>query len=199
MVFVGLTGGIGSGKSVVAGRLRQLGAYVVDADQVARAVVAPGAPALAEIVAHFGTQMLAADGSLRRQELARVVFHDAAALSALNQIMHPRIAKMTAELFCAARDAGSTVLVHDMPLLVEQGLAADYDVVLVVCAPVAVRLERLALRGIARDDALARMAAQATDDQRLEVADFTIDNGAGLEATLAQVDQLWPELIRGLS
>jgi dephospho-CoA kinase len=192
--MVGLTGGIGSGKSVVAGRLEELGAFVVDADRVAREIVAPGMPALAEIAAHFGSGMIAADGSLRRGELARVVFHDPAQLRVLNGITHVRIAQRTASLFAGARAAGATVLVHDMALIVESGLAGDYDVVVVVTAPVELRIARLAGRGIDREDALARMAVQASDAQRAAVADHTIDNGGDLGSTLAQVDRLWGAL-----
>jgi dephospho-CoA kinase len=182
----------------VAGRLRELGAFVVDADEVAREVVLPGTPALAEIAEHFGAGIIAVDGTLRRQELARVVFNDPAELRVLNRIMHQRMAQRTDSLFEQARAAGAAVLVHDMALLVEGNLMADYDLVVVVSAPVELRLERLAGRGIARQDALARMAAQATDSQRGAVADFLIDNSGDRAATMVQVDRLWEKLQQGL-
>lgn len=193
MIRVGLTGGIGAGKSVVAARMRELGAFVVDADAVAREVVRPGEPALAEIAAQFGPEVLDPDGTLRRAHLAGIVFGDPVALDRLNRIMAPRIAQRTAEVVAAAGEV--PVLVYDMPLLVEHGLAGEYDEVVVVVAPVAVRLARLAARGIAAEDAQARMAAQASDAQRAAVATRVIDNSGPLGATLLQVDRLWAELL----
>ena len=193
MLRVGLTGGIGSGKSLVAELLRALGAVVVDADLVARDVVEPGTPALAEIAQRFGTGVIRPDGALDRPALAEIVFRDSHALADLNAITHPRIAERSAELIAAAPDGA--VVVYDMPLLVENGLAAAYDVVLVVDCPDDVRLQRLVrLRGMDPADARARMAAQASRQERLDVADFVVDNSGPPELTRAQVEALWPQL-----
>ncbi|MGV1004685.1 MAG: dephospho-CoA kinase [Candidatus Nanopelagicales bacterium] len=194
---IGLTGGIGAGKSVVAARLRELGAVVIDADAIAREIMEPGLPTLAEVIARFGANFLDDQGRLRRAELAARVFPDAAALRDLNSITHPEIARRTAALAAAARDAGVPVLVLDMPLLVENGQAGDYDAVVVVSASREERLRRLELRGLARGDAEARMAAQATDQQRLAFADFVIDNSGALSSTLQQVDAVWALLVSG--
>ncbi len=193
MLRVGLTGGIGSGKSEVARLLAARGAVVVDADEVARDVVRVGEPALAEIRERFGDDVIRPDGTLDRAGLAGIVFPDPDALAALNAIMHPRIAERSAALVESAPE--DAVVVYDMPLLVEQGLEAAYDVVVVVDCPDEVRLDRLVrLRGLDRDDALARMARQAGREQRLEAADFVIDNGGGLDALVPQIAALWAAL-----
>lgn len=189
---VGLTGGIGSGKSEVARRLAWHGAVVVDADAIAREIVEPGQPALEEIRAEFGDAVLRADGSLDRAALAAIVFADADRLAALNAITHPRIAARSAELMAAAPADG--VVVYDMPLLVENRLAEGWDVVVVVDAPDEVRLDRLVGRGLDREDAQRRMAAQATREQRLAVADEVVDNGGSLAELRGQVDALWERL-----
>jgi dephospho-CoA kinase len=194
-IRVGLTGGIGSGKSTVAAMLAQRGAVVVDADAIARALVAPGEPALAAIVERFGQGVLLPDGTLDRAGLAALVFPDEAALAALDAIMHPRIAARSAELLAAAEAAGTEVVVYDMPLLVEQGLGAGFDVVLVVLASREVRLERLALRGIAAADAAERMARQATDEQRRAAADVVVVNDGDLAALAAEVDRAWGVIV----
>jgi dephospho-CoA kinase len=191
VIRVGLTGGIGSGKSTVARMLAERGALVVDGDQIARELVVPGAPALVAIVARFGAGVLRPDGTLDRSGLADIVFPDPAALADLDAIMHPRIAEWSAQLLDAAERAGLPVVVYDMPLLVENGQADDFDVVVVVQAPVEVRLARLAVRGVRVADAQQRMARQATDEERAAVADIVIDN-SGDEAGLAeQVDRAW--------
>jgi len=194
MLSVGLTGGIGSGKSSVSARLSTLGALVIDSDLIAREIVEPGEPALAEVEVRFGPGVIRADRTLDRQALADIVFHDPAALAALNDIMLPRIGARTSAIEAAApHDA---VVVHDSPLLVEQGLAAVYDVVVVVDCPDEVRLERLVeQRRMSATDARARMAAQATRDERLAVADFVLDNSGSLADLHAQVDQLWAHLL----
>lgn len=189
MIRVGLTGGIGSGKSTVAGLLAEHGALVIDADGIAREVVEPGQPALAEITQRFGSGVLAADGSLDRGALAAIVFHDTAALSDLNAITHPRIAARTAELIEAA--PADAVVVYDMPLLVENGLAEGWDVVLVVEADRDVRVHRLIERGLDEVDIQARMARQATDEQRRAVADVVIDNSGDLASLRARVNEAW--------
>lgn len=191
-VKVGLTGGIGSGKSTVARLLSERGAFVVNADEIAREVVAPGTEGLAELVEAFGTGILNADGTLNRLGLAEVVFNDTIGRAALDTITHPRIAARTAEIMAGA-PAGA-VIVHDVPLLTELGLAPAYDFVIVVDAPEDVRIERLRQRGLNEVDARARIAAQATREQRLAIADAVLDNANGLDQLEAQVQDLWPRL-----
>lgn len=198
MLRVGLTGGIGSGKSEVARRLAELGAVVVDADAIAREIVEPGQPALAEIRAEFGDGVMAADGSLDRAALAAVVFSDAERLAALNAITHPRIAQRSAALIAAA--PADAVVVYDMPLLVENGLTDGWDLVVVVDCPDEARVDRLVRdRGMDPDDARARIAAQATREQRLAAADVVLDNAGTRDALRAQVDALWARLVRTAS
>ena len=194
MKSVALTGGIGSGKSTVASLLAERGAYVVDADAIAREVVRPGEPALRQIAQEFGSEVLAPDGSLDRGALASVVFGDSAALARLNAITHPRIAQRSAELTASA--PADALVVYDMPLLVEQGPEAlvGWDAVVVVDAPDEVRLERLVTRGLDRADAQRRMAAQASREERLAAADVVIDNGRDLAHTEEQVQGLWNRL-----
>lgn len=194
MLKVGLTGGMGSGKSTVARRLRELGATVIDADAIAREIVEPGQPALRELATAFGTDILLADGSLNRAELARRAFADDASRETLNSITHPRIAERTAERYREAAETGAEIVVYDMPLLIENGLDKDQDVVVVVHADVATRLDRLvAHRGVDRDDAARRIAAQIDDETRKVAADIVLDN-SGTEAQLvAQVDRVWNE------
>ncbi|WP_152191007.1 dephospho-CoA kinase [Georgenia satyanarayanai] len=192
MLRLGLTGGIGAGKSTVARELERLGAVVVDADMIAREVVAPGAAGLAAVVAEFGEGVLAADGALDRAALGRIVFADPAARARLEEITHPLIAAETARRV-AGLPAG-TVVVHDVPLIVERGLADRYDLVAVVGADEEVRLERLVRdRGMSREDARARIDAQATDAERRAVADVWLDNSGSPEALLSQVRRLWHE------
>jgi dephospho-CoA kinase len=191
MIRVGLTGGIGAGKSTVSRMLVEKGAVVVDGDQIARDLVAPGEPALAEIVERFGQGVLLPTGELDRSGLAALVFPDPEALDALDSIMHPRIAARAAEMLAAAERDGSRVVVYDMPLLVENGSADDFDVVVVVHAPVEVRLARLAVRGVAVADARERMARQASDAERAAVATILIDNGGDEDQLISQVDRAW--------
>ncbi len=200
MRVIGLTGGMGSGKSTVAALLAAAGAVVVDADQAARDVVEPGQPALAEIVDRFGDEVLAADGTLDRPALARVVFADAEALADLEAITHPRIAERIAEQFTAVADAEAAdgherTVVLDHPLLVETGQARQHEIVLVVVAPVDVRVRRLADgRGIDEEDARARIARQTSDETRRAAATHVIDNGGDLDALAEQVEELVDEL-----
>jgi dephospho-CoA kinase len=194
MLRIGLTGGIGAGKSTVADRLRELGATVVDADQLAREVVQPGTAGLAAVVDEFGAQILLPDGQLDRPALGRLIFADEAARKRLSEIMHPLIAERTAQLVSEA--AADAVLVHDVPLLVENGLAPAYHLVVVVHAPERERIRRLIdNRGMSADDAWARVRAQATDEERRAVADVWIDNSGTPEQTRAQVDAIWRERI----
>lgn len=195
MLTVGLTGGIGSGKSTVSSLLASYGAVVVDADLLAREVVAPGTPGLAAVVEAFGPGVLLPGGALDRPALGAIVFGDPAQLARLNAIVHPLIAQLTAERFAAA--AGAAVLVHDVALLVENGLAGSYDEVVVVVAGPEAQLDRLVrLRGLTVVDARARLAAQASDEQRLSVATRVLHNDGPPAALQAQVQTLWAELLR---
>ena len=195
MLIVGLTGGIGAGKSEALRLLAERGAVAIDADRIAREVVAPGTGGLDAVVAEFGSEVLAPDGSLDRPRLGRVVFADPERLRALNAIVHPLVAARSAELREAADP--DAVVVEDVPLLAENGLADRYDTVVVVDASDATRLDRLVrLRGMSEEDARARMAAQATREERLAIADVVLDND-GTRADLArQIDELWERLVR---
>ncbi|WP_083473216.1 MULTISPECIES: dephospho-CoA kinase [unclassified Frankia] len=192
--MVGLTGGIGSGKSAVSELLVGYGAYLVDADRIAREVVEPGSEGLAAVVAAFGPAMLGPDGALDRAALGQVVFADETSRRRLESITHPLIrATMERRIAAAPADA---IVIHDVPLLVEGGSHGGYDLVLVVEAPRELRLERLARRGLPRDQAEARMAAQATDERRRAVADILIDNGGSIDDLGARVREVWQELLR---
>ncbi len=195
MLKVGLTGGIGSGKSWVSARLASHGAVVFDADLLAREVVAGGSPGFEQVVARFGPQVVGRDGRLDRQALGRRVFADAADLADLNTIVHPLVGERASTLIEQAELAGVPMVVYDVPLLVENGLANSYDVVVVVDAPVEVQLSRLVGdRGMSRADALARIAQQSTRDVRLAAADEVLDNGGSLDELADQVDLLWQRL-----
>ncbi|ROO84030.1 dephospho-CoA kinase [Actinocorallia herbida] len=192
-VRVGLTGGIGMGKSEVSRRLVGHGAVLIDSDALAREVVEPGTPGLAAIVEEFGEGVLRPDGALDREALGAIVFADAAKLKALNAITHPLIGARGQELLEAAPD--DAVVVYDVPLLAENGLKPLYDLVVVVDAPVEVQIERLtSQRGMAEEAARARIAAQATREQRLAIADRVIDNSGTLAELHARVDELWASL-----
>lgn len=198
---VGLTGGIGAGKSAVAGRLAELGAMVIDADALAREVVAAGTEGWRLIVDEFGADVLRPDGELDRSALGDMVFGDPAALGRLNAIVHPLVSRRSAELAAAA--PAETIVVHDVPLLVENGLAPAYDVVVVVRADAELRIRRLVeTRGMSEEQVRARMAAQATDAERRAVADVVLDNSGTPDQLRALVEQLWgrlPALGAGLS
>jgi dephospho-CoA kinase len=192
IVMVGLTGGIGAGKSEVARRLAELGARVIDADRLAREAVAPGTEGLAEVVSVFGAELLGPDGALDRPALGRRVFGDDDARHRLETIIHPRVRARTAELIAEAPPG--SVVVNDVPLLVEAGLAPGFDVVVVVQADEAARVRRLMdIRGMSEAEAHARIAAQATDEQRRAVADVVLHNDGSLEDLRAAVDNLWRE------
>ncbi|MBV2365233.1 dephospho-CoA kinase [Streptomonospora nanhaiensis] len=193
MLRVGLTGGIGSGKSAVARRLAEHGAVVVDADQIAREVVEPGTPGLAEVVAEFGEEVLTPEGRLDRPRLGEIVFSDSARLARLNAIVHPRVAARTEELMAAA--PVDAVVVYDVPLLVENDLGALYDVVVVVDLPEEEQVARVvANRGMPADQVRARIKAQATRERRRAAADVVIDN-SGTPADLdRRVAELWADL-----
>jgi dephospho-CoA kinase len=191
---IGLTGGIGSGKSTVSRLLADHGAVIVDADAIAREVVEPGTPGLAAVVEAFGPSVLAADGSLDRPALADVVFADPEARRRLDAIVHPLVRARAGELAAAAPP--DAVVVHDVPLLVETGQAAAYDLVLVVEADPETRVARLVQRGLTAEDARARIAAQATDEQRRAVADVVLDNSGTPEQLADQVDRFWAERVQ---
>ena len=195
MLKVGLTGGIGAGKSEVSRLLVERGAVLIDADRIAREVVAPGTEGLAAVVAAFGAQVLAPDGSLDRPKLGSIVFADPEKLAVLNSIVHPLVGARSRELESAAPE--DAVVVHDVPLLTENGLAALYDVVVVVDASTETQLDRLVrLRGMTESDARARMAAQATREQRREIADVVIDNDVPLPELEQRVRDVWADLVR---
>jgi dephospho-CoA kinase len=195
MLRVGLTGGIGAGKSEVSRLLAARGAVVIDADAVAREVVEPGTPGLAEVVAAFGPGVLRPGGDLDRPRLGEIVFADPELRARLNAIVHPKVAARMSELEQAAGTAG--IVVHDVPLIAENGLAGGYDVVVVVDAPPSVQLDRLMTRrGMTREQAEARMAAQASRPQRLAIAGLVIDNSGSLSELGRQVGELWTELRR---
>jgi len=194
MLRIGLTGGIGSGKSTAAARFAELGALVIDADALAREVVAAGTPGLDRIIARFGDEVLRPDGSLDRPKLGRLVFGDPAALADLNAIVHPLVAERSAELMAAA--GPDAVVVYDVPLLVENDLAAGFDAVVVVEAPLQLRLARLASRGLAEDEARARIGRQASDEQRRAVATVLLDNSGSRAELGRQVEAAWRRLVR---
>ena len=197
MIVGGLTGGIGSGKSAVSRLLAGHGAVVVDADLVAREVVEPGTPGLEAVVERFGPSVLGPDGALDRGALGRLVFGDPVALAALNAVLHPRIGARTAELVEQARAAGARVLVHDVALLVENGLAPLYDAVVVVAVTPMTQLDRLVrLRGMDEPDARARIGAQSVLADKLAVATHVLQNDGPIRELPAQVARLWVELER---
>lgn len=196
MKLIGLTGGIGSGKSTVAKLLKERGCYVIDADKIAREIVQPGQPALSELADAFGQDILNEDGSLNRGLLAQRAFADKQQTQKLNDITHPRINQRTNELIEAARDTQEFTL-YDMPLLVDKGLHEDMDYTVVVVVEEDERVRRLvASRGLDADDARARIRAQVTDEQRRAVADFVIDNNGSVDELDGQVDKVM-EILRG--
>lgn len=194
MLLVGLTGGIGSGKSTVARLLEARGAVIVDADQVARDVVEPGRPAFVKLVERFGPEVVGPDGRLDRPRLAELAFATEEGTTALNEITHPAVGE---EFLRRMTDApADAIVVCDVPLLVESETAASrgYEFVIVVETPRELRLERLEGRGVPRADAEARMAKQATDEQRRAVATWVIDNSGDLAFLEDQVEAIWVEL-----
>jgi len=194
VLLVGLTGGIGSGKSTVAALLAARGAVIVDADQVARDVVEPGQPAFARLVERFGPEVVGPDGRLDRARLAELAFASEEGTAALNAITHPAVGDEFLRRMQAAPD--DAVVVCDVPLLVESETAASrgYEFVIVVDAPRDLRLDRLEGRGVPRHDAEARMAKQATDEQRRAVATHLVDNSGDRAHLESQVDAIWREL-----
>jgi len=201
LLRVGLTGGIGSGKSEVARRLAEHGAVLIDADVAAREVVVPGSPGLARIAAAFGDSVLRQDGSLNRERLGEIVFGDPGLRAKLNAIVHPLVREWMQEAERAAVQAdGDAIVVHDVPLLAESRGKAGFDAVIVVDVPPDLQIERLvSQRGLAAEQARARMAAQASRDQRLAVADIVIDNSGSLDDLDRRVAEVWADLERRVS
>ena len=202
MLRVGLTGGIGSGKSEVSRRLAAHGAVIIDADVAARRVVDPGTPGLAQIAEAFGPGVLRPDGALDRERLGAIVFADPAQLARLNAITHPLIVQwmQAAEHAAAEAAEGDLIVVYDVALIAESGRWADYDLIIVVDVPPEVQIDRLVgQRGMAPDQARARLAAQASREQRLALADLIIDNSGSLEDLDRRVAEVWTDLQRRAS
>jgi dephospho-CoA kinase len=194
-VRVGLTGGIASGKSTVSSILRELGAVVIDADQIAREVVAKGTPGLAAVVEAFGPEMLTPEGELDRPRMGALVFGDEGQRKVLEAIVHPLVFERYAELEAAAPADG--IVVHDIPLLVESGRAGEFDAVIVVDAPEELQIERMVRdRGWTEDDARARIAALATREQRRAVATYLIENTGTREDLRHAVTEVFAQLGR---
>jgi dephospho-CoA kinase len=204
---VGLTGGIGSGKSEVSRRLAAHGAVIIDADVAAREVVAPGTPGLAQVAEAFGPEVIGPDGALDRERLGAIVFRDPALRAKLNAIVHPlvrewmtaaeRTAAEAADAAGGAADAagGNLIVVHDVPLLAESRRADGFDLVIVVDVPPELQVERLvSQRGMTPDQARVRMAAQASRDQRLAIASVVIDNSGSLDDLDRRVAEVWADL-----
>lgn len=195
MLLVGLTGGIGSGKSTAARLLDRRGAVVIDADQLAREAVARGTEGFAKVVEAFGPDVVGPDGDLDRAALAADVFSDPARKATLEAIVHPEVGRLFAERLEPYRDT-DRIVVYVTPLLAELGLAPAFDLVVVVTASPHLRVSRVASeRDLSPEDVRRRMAAQATDEQRAAVADVLLDNDGTLADLEGQVDRLWPELV----
>jgi dephospho-CoA kinase len=199
MDVVGLTGGIAAGKSTVAARLAELGAVVIDADRLAREAVELGSPGLRAIVDRFGEEVLNVDGTLDRSALGRIVFGDHEARRALNDIVHPEVRRRYAVAVADARARDhQAVIIYDVPLLAEARAADEFGMVVVVDAPAPVRIERLVtLRGMDREEAERRVAAQIGDEERRAMADVIIDSSGSLARTVTQTDDLWQQLLKG--
>jgi dephospho-CoA kinase len=195
--LIALTGGIASGKSTIAARLAARGAVVVDADAIVRDVQAPGTPVLARIAEAFGEGMLRPDGTLDRAALGATVFGDRASLAQLNAIVHPAVREESERRFAAAVEADpGAVVVYDVPLLAEARASDPWDLVVVAHAPAEVRVRRLVeRRGMSETDARARIASQASDEERLRIADVVIDTDGTIEQTEARADELWERLV----
>jgi len=196
VLLVGLTGGIGAGKSSVAALLAERGAVILDADQVARDVVEPDQPAFAALVERFGPEIVGADGALDRPKLAEIAFATDDGTADLNAIVHPAVGKeFLARMQAAPADA---IVVCDVPLLVESETARSrgYEYVIVVEAPLETRLDRLEERGVPRNDAVARIAQQASDEERRAIATHVVDNAGDREELEAQVETIWKDLLR---
>jgi dephospho-CoA kinase len=193
MDLIGLSGGVGSGKSTVSGFLRELGARVIDADEGARAVVEPGTPGFDAVAAEFGPEIVR-DGRLDRQRLAEIVFNDKPALDRLNAIVHPLVREWTVAQLAEAADTGAEIVVQDIPLLFENGYEPLFRSTILVWVPEALQLERLIARGMPEADARARIANQLPIDEKRARATYVIDNSRTREETRAQTEKLWTEI-----
>jgi dephospho-CoA kinase len=193
LLLVGLTGGIGSGKSTVAAMLERRGAVVIDADELARRAVDPGTPGYIQVAEAFGA--MTGTGELDRQRLAQLVFSDPEARRKLESIVHPEVARLFAEAVAKYRDT-DRVVVYVVPLLVERQLQSGFDMVVAISAPPETRVKRLTDRGMTPEDAQARMSAQLPDEERARAADVAIDNEGSLEELEHAVDDLWADLQR---
>jgi len=191
---VGLTGGIGSGKSTIAAMFKEHGAHIIDADQISRDIVEPGMPAIDDLVEAFGGTIKAEDGSLVRAELARIAFQTPELTQQMNGIMFPRIVEETNRRFDAAEAAGEKIVIYDIPLLTEMGTDL-VQMAIVVDVPVETQVERAVARGLPEDDVRRRIAVQQSREDRLALADFVIDNSGSLEQTQEQVDRIWASLM----
>lgn len=197
MLNVGLTGNIASGKSVVAARLAEKGAFVIDADELARRAVEPGMPALAEIVKRWGSGVVLPDGSLDRAQLRGIVFRSNADREALNAIVHPEIRRLRNQRMAQARVRGVHIVVNDIPLLFESGMQHEVDRIVLVEAPPELRLARLIeSRDLSRDEALRMIESQMPSETKREAAHYVIDNSGSLETLRARVDEVWQSLRR---
>ena len=196
-MLVALTGGIAAGKSTVARMLADCGATIVDADALAREAVAAGSPGLAAVVTEFGSEILTADGVLDRPALGRIIFDDESARRRLEAIVHPEVARLSAEAFAdAAEKKPGGIIIYDVPLLVEAGRKAEFDAVIVVEASDARRLERLTTeRKLTSEEAASRLAAQATNEQRRAVADYVVSTEASLDETRREVERVYENLL----
>ncbi len=194
MKVIGLTGGVGSGKSTVAEMLRELGATVIDADQAAHEVYAPGTPGFESVVAEFGREFVR-DGAIDRQKLGALVFNDEEARRRLNAIVHPLVREWMAARTAEALERGDEIVIQDVPLLFENGLEGLFSSVLLVYAPDDIQLERLVRsRGVPRERALAIIAAQLPIDEKRRRAHHIVDNSGTVEQTRNQVEEVWAQM-----
>lgn len=191
-MYLGLTGGIGSGKSTAARMFADLGAIVIDADAIAKEVLEPGQVGYESVVNNFGEEILDSSGNIDRVILAGKVFGDTTKLKELEEIVHPAVANKVAQIR-ESLPAGSTII-YDTPLLIEKSLQQQFDQVIVVLAPEALRTQRLLARGLAQNDIIARMSNQATDEQRREIANYVIDNSSTLVGLREEVQKVWTQI-----
>lgn len=191
-MYLGLTGGIGSGKSTAARMFADLGAIVIDADAIAKEVLEPGQVGYESVVNNFGEEILDSSGNIDRVILAGKVFGDTTKLKELEEIVHPAVATKVAQI----RESlpASSIIIYDTPLLIEKSLQQQFDLVIVVLAPEALRTQRLLARGLAQNDIIARMSNQATDEQRRKIANYIIDNSSTLVELREEVQKVWTQI-----
>ncbi len=191
-MYLGLTGGIGSGKSTAARMFADLGAIVIDADAIAKEVLEPGQVGYESVINNFGEEILDSSGNVDRVVLAGKVFGDTTKLKELEEIVHPAVATKVAEIR-ESLPAGA-IIIYDTPLLIEKSLQQQFDQVIVVLAPEALRTQRLLARGLAQNDIIVRMSNQATDEQRREIANYVIDNSSSLVELREEVQKVWTQI-----